>query len=260
MYISYANTTVSGNLIFMSTPINDIDFIRWGKVVFEKAKQIYSLELLHKRKVISILEDIYFKDGIPIQEREDCDYARIEDIEFTSYMLKGVSPGHAEVKDYWLNYIVNKLSDTKSSTWEESVKKIIDGVLTPFIIQTFNKRDFDKEGRFRLTVSSDDFQGLHLTVPYTLDHLNIEFAIKIIQEITTSEVNSISLWYFTHDVCDGSMFKEVSIAVDDKDLGDAPYISKADFLNMKFEKNKRWFLQIPDFAEYVKQIEREENQ
>ena len=227
------------------------DYIMWGQKLFEKAKKINRYELAHKSKVVQIIENINKKYHLSNDSSND-----YTEVKFRSFMMKGSFPGPGEVKDYWLSYIVKYPYSFQYSKWENSIREIIENKFLQ-IIDKFNENDFYDNGEFKLTYPGDSNKNLNICIPYSLNYFQVEFAIQVIEKITKSKVAKISLWYFTHDIFFTDMYSEVIIAIDDNvnKHNDLPFISKENFLNFKFSSFENWYREIPEFKNYIDQID-----
>jgi len=236
--------------------ITDEDYIEWGKKLLEKATKIELIAKKHKSIATVIAQNIRQKHKLP----ED-DSLYLKDIEFRSYETKGglFSPGLYEVKYYWLNYI-NQVFGYYYQSWEECIRNIIDSVGQPNIIEEFKSFDFYKSGEFKLTYLGDNEKGLNLLVPFSLSYFQIEFAINLIEKISKSTINKITFWYFNFDPFDSGLYHAIHIAVDDdpNKHGEHPYISKESFLNLNIRYVDKWYNQIPEFKDYVDEIDAED--
>ncbi len=236
--------------------ITNEDYIEWGKKLLEKATEIDLKVNNHKSIAQEISRNILQKHNLPNKDSQF-----FEDIEFRSYETKGgiFSPGLKEIKDYWLKYIVREFRYNIQS-WEDSVRRIIDPVGQPKIIEEFKRFDFYESGEFKLTYLGDNDNGLNLLVPYSLRYYQIEFAVNLIEKITKSSISKITFWYFTFDPFDSGLYHAIHIAVDDdpQKHGEHPFISKESFLNLNIRSDEKWYNQIPVFKEYVDEIDKED--
>ena len=226
------------------------DYINWGKELFEKAKNINRYEIQYKTKVVQIIEDIKKKYDL-----SDKIANGLAEVGFRSFAMKGYFPGPEEVKDYWLDYIAKNPYNFQYTSWEDSIRKMIEGPFRGQIMNNFQKHHFSEDGKFSLTWGGD--RKINIRVPYTLNYYEVKYAIDVIEKLTHCEVTKISLWYFTYDIFVANMYSEVVMAVDDdpdKHEGH-PFIPKNEFLNFKFSSYESWFREIPEFKEYVNQID-----
>ncbi len=231
--------------------ITNEDYNEWGQKLFEKAKVIYEIEVEHRFKIIEIIEILKTKYNL-------IDDDLFEYLNFRSKTMNGFSNGPEVVKYYWLNYITEHPNRFINRSKEESFRKIIEDYLFrgDSILYKFNKTDFYYSGEFNLTYPADSFKKLIITVPYTLTFYEIEFAIEVIEKITKSKVSKISLWYFTCILSISNMNHEVEIAIDEnKNTNEVNnYITKENFLKIKFSSSKYWYEEVHEFQEYINLI------
>lgn len=234
--------------------ITNEDYIEWGKKLLEKATEIDLIANKHKSIAQEIAQNILQKHNLPIEDSYYFEY-----ISFSSFTMKGVWPGPEEVKYYWLNYIVKDFMPN-NYTWDDTVKQIIDYGNGAQIIEEYKSFDFEESGEINLVYPGDFNKKLNIRVPFSLSYDQIEFSVNLIEKITKSIVNKITLWYFTFDSFDQGLYNDIHIAVDD-DLNkheELPSISKESFLNLKLRSDEKWYNQIPVFKEYVDEIDKED--
>lgn len=236
--------------------ITNEDLLAWGKKLLEKANKIQLHEVNHTTKVVQILNNLMEKFNL-----SEITARTIKEIEFRSYVFKGVRPGQEEVKYYWLNYIIGNLYSYKRETYEESVRNIIEnenliGNKRNGLIEKYNAHDFYDSGEFKLVYPADKNQKLNILVPYSLNYYQVYFATQIIENLTKSKVSKISLWYFKHDLFFTNMYSEVNIAIDDKvdKHKDHPFITNDEFLSLKPVSIENWYEEIPEFQNYIEEV------
>jgi DNA polymerase-3 subunit epsilon len=230
---------------------DDEDYIRWGKEIFEKAKEINRYEIAHKTKIVQIIEDIKKKYALT---DEIADY--ISDVDFVSRSLTGYFPGPREVKDYWLAYVNKYPFSFQNVSWEEAIRKLIDGPFNSGILDYFSVHHFFEDGCFNLTFGGEN--KINICVSYLLNYYQVVYAINVIEKLTHCKITKISLWYFTYELA-ADMHHDVRLAVDDdpdKYKGH-PFISKEKFLTLKISSYKKWFKEIEEYKNYIDKIDKD---
>ena len=235
--------------------LNDEDYIKWGKLIFKDALKVSEIQQKHLTFIYQIIEDITAKHNLSSDNLYD-----ITGICFHSFTYTGTGNGPKELRDYWLNYIVNQNPwfDRKNSL-EFSAIKILNSLSDRQILKEFNEfAHFYDNSEFKFILNKGQWanNNLNICVPFSLNYIQIEFAIRVIEQLTNHKVSKISLWYFTYDLS-FDMYSEIYIALDDridKHEGN-PFISKKRFLELEVESYKDWYKEVPEYSNYIKEID-----
>jgi hypothetical protein len=233
------------NKIFFDESI----FVHFGKILLQKAEEIYREGLKAEDKLEKIYRDF---------SRLNTEYDLIDsNLNFYSKSLNGSCPGPEEVKTYWLEFLMKKFQ-TKEFKYLKPEDCIIGIANDTYSFNQYKKHDFFND-RFIMTYPADNNYGLVLVVPFGLNKLVIDFAIEIIEKLTTSKVAGISLWYYRNDISISAMEYEIQISLD-KNTGDSyPFISKNEFKSINFLNFNEWYLEVPKFKHHIEIINKEEN-
>jgi hypothetical protein len=228
---------------------NNEDYIKWGKQLFAKAKEINRYEIAHKTKIVQIIE--LLKNNYALSD-EIADY--LHDVKFRSFAMKDYLPGPEEVKDYWLAYVSQFPYTFQNESWEKSIRALIEGPFNHDILDDFKGYHFFEDGKFYLSWGGDN--KINICVPYLLNYYQVVYAIHVIEKLTDCKVTKISLWYFTYELsC--NIHYDVVMAVDDnpdKHKGH-PFTSKENFLNLKISSIENWYREIDEFKDYIEKID-----
>jgi DNA polymerase III epsilon subunit-like protein len=228
---------------------NDEDYIKWGKKIFEKAKEINRYEIAHKTKIVQIIEDIKKKYALT---DEIANY--LSNVDFRSFAMKGYIPGPEEVKDYWLAYVNDNPYSFQHNSWEQAIRRSIEGPFNQGILDDFKGHHFFEDGSFDLTWGGDN--KINICVSYLLNYYQVVFAIQVIEKLTHCKVTKISLWYFTYELS-VNMHHEVVMAIDDipdKHEGH-PFVTKEKLLDLKVSSFEDWYKEIEEFKNYIEKID-----
>lgn len=225
---------------------------RWGENLFRIAKEIYYREYARKSQIIEIMNELYdvnqtSHDKLLLNARNP-----LEAITFSAAIIKGIwFPGPTDIKDYWLMNIFQY----SPIYIEEPIKRIIsivDSYNSKHLMKKYSSSDFTSEGRFKLTFPVDSDRSLTLTAPFTLHKLNIDFAIKVIETITTSKVGRIAMWYAKNYEQVGSIEREIEISINEKKDDTLPSLTKAEFQSLYVSDMDNWYKGIPEFDDYIR--------
>ena len=225
------------------------DYIAWGKKIFEKAKDLNRYEIIHKTKIVQIIEAIKKRYNLSDEIGNN-----LTNVVFCSFEMKGYLTGPKEVKDYWLAYVSKYPYSFQDESWEKSVRKVIEGLVNYDILNDFKVYDFFENGNFNLTWGGDN--KINILVPCTLNYYQVVYAIDVIEKLTHCKVTKISLRYITNEF-PVEMYCEVIMAVDDniqKHKG-YPFVSREKILLRKFSSWENWYLEIPEFKNYIVEID-----
>jgi DNA polymerase-3 subunit epsilon len=236
--------------------INNEDFIKWGKDRFKEALKVSEIQQKHLTLLHQIKENIESEFNLKSDIFND-----ITDICFASFSHTGTRRGPEELRYYWLNYII------KQSPWfdrnlslEDIAKDILDSVFQRQIINEFKQfAHFEKLNNFKFILNKGQWENMNLNirVPYCLNYVQIEFAIRVIEKLTNHRVSKISLWYFTYDLSLGEMYSEIYMALDDridKHKGH-PFITIGRFHTIKIKSYENWYKEFPEFKNYIDEID-----
>ncbi len=232
--------------------INNEDFIKWGRDRFNEALKVSEIQQIHLNIINQIIENIEAEFNLTTDIFHD-----ITDICFTSFSHTGTgTAGPKELRYYWLNYII------KQSPWfdrnlslEDNAKDILDSVFQRQIINEFKQfAHFENRNNFKFILNKGQRgnMNLNIRVPYCLNYVQIEFAIRVIEKLTNHKVSKISLWYFTY-----GMSSEIYMALDDridKHKGH-PFITIARFHAFQIKSHENWFREFPEFKNYIDEID-----
>lgn len=235
--------------------INNEDYIKWGKSIFNDALKVSEIQQKHLTLIYQIIEDITAQYNLTNDNLYD-----IKGVCFYSYTYTGTGNGPKELRDYWLNYILNQNPwFDRNNSLEFSAKKLLNSLYDRQILKEFNKfAHFYEKNEFKFILNKGQWanNNLNIRVPFSLNYIQIEFAIRVIEQLTNHKVTKISLWYFTYDLS-FDMYSEIYIALDDRiNKHDGhPFISKRRFHELEVESYKNWYQEVSEFTNYIEEID-----
>jgi len=247
-------------------PVDESFYAELGKEFFNKIHSIYN-HMVHDNDTIKkILTDIINNNST---SNKELFMESIINFSFSSSMIDGYNrtipslTNHlTQVNDYWLDYLVNKfwmMNDNISH--QERIKRIaMDYLSNNYNLTLYREHHFTENSKFRLTYhpGEDNYRGITLIVPYTLDALSVECAIKIIEEITTAKIGGICFWYYTtydHNDQPAGDPHEIEIGLTEKIAHLFPYVPISIYKSKNFNSIEQWYLEIPEFAEHIKKVD-----
>lgn len=225
--------------------------VHFGNKVLKTATDIYQRGLTDLTKLDTLINAYYQiqKDGLTKINLEKSDL--LLHFNFASKSLNGSFPGPEEVKTYWLRFLIKNIRFgifAKKSP-EDTIIEIAEDL--NFIGTYNNYNDFHNE-KFILTYPKEINEHLFIKIPYGLNKFQIDVALSIIEQFTTSEVNELQLWYYDYELSVGEMNHTIEIGLC-KNKSDAyPTIYRNLFDTTQFLDNQLWYLEIPTFKQYVK--------
>ena len=238
------------------------EYIIWGKQLSQKAEKVTGLEIQHKKKVVQIIAEMTKKFDLSDTIADNLTKVRIE-----SYTLGPYMQSPEEFNAYWLEYITKDPYSFQKTTWEDSIRRMIEDSMiyrsrsAESILRKFNERHFSKNDKFKLYGA---MSKINIIVPYSLNYFDIKYAIEVIEKLTDVEVTNIYLSYWTHEIDIPEFFVRVQMSEyyrSEKDWNEVgiPFISKKKFLTISFDKIvngipfsiENWFREIPEFKEYI---------
>jgi hypothetical protein len=235
--------------------ITNEDYIKWGKSKFNDALKVSEIQQKHLTQMFQIIEDISAQYNLT-----NDNLYNIMGICFHSFTYTGKGNGPKELRDYWLNYILNQNPwFDRNNSLEFSAKKILNSLFDRQILNEFNKfAHFYEDNNFKFILNKGNWENMNLNicVPYCLNYIQIEFAIRVIQELTNHRVSKISLWYFTYDLS-VDKYSEIYMALDDridKHKGH-PFITIGRFHELHIKSYENWYKEFPEYKNYIAEID-----
>lgn len=229
----------------LKTIFEDEILLQFGEKLLSTAEEIYNRAVSDSIKMENTISEFYKSNKSKFEllniEKNSLPYC-------FSICSTNFRQGPIDVKTYWLEFILKKCIFYSYENRED--KKFIMDIAKDFdFLFEYSIYDF-QDNKFKMTYSFEYNKSLNLTVPFHLNKLLIDLAIKIIEEYTTSKVASISLWYYD----DEPINNEIKVVLDkDKNKYNSfPVISKYTFDSTSFVDLKKWYLEIPEFKTYIK--------
>jgi hypothetical protein len=220
--------------------------IHFGKKLLLTAEEIYNRAVLHSIKMENTISEFYKsnKGKFELINIEKNSLPNCFSICSTLFRQ-----GPIDVKTYWLEFIFKTCIFYSYENRDD--KRFIMDIAKDFdFLFEYSIYDF-QDDKFKMTYPHEYNKSLNLTVPFHLNKLLIDLAIKIIEEHTTSKVASISLWYYDETISIEPINNEITVALDKDKYNSFPVISKYKFDSTSFVDLKQWYLEIPEFKTYI---------
>lgn len=243
--------------------INNESYIRWGKLVFEKASNIYKSQLEHRQVGLSIKNELLkmykWDENNPMSENNP----NLFQIRFRAfdhqvfnmpsseqpngYKFKFVVPG---VKVYWLNYINYFLDYHLSESRAKVISSICDRSIShDDIIDKIQREDFDfnYSGKFQVTYRGVKNEII-LQVLRKHNLVVVQYIIKFIEAISNAKITKIAL----SPIEQGSPgyshggWDDILICLDDSSPNKflLPIVEKETIFNQKFKSVENWYYEL----------------
>lgn len=257
------------------TPDDESFYNKLGKELFNKIYSIYNHMLYGNDTVKKILADIINNNSVsdkgmsmwsiinfPFSASMIGGYNRtIAHVAEDNKWIPGLTNHLTQVNDYWLGYLLWKFGMMNDNiSHQEKIERIaMDYLSNNYNLSLYREYHFTENNKFRLTYNpgQDYYKGITLIIPYTLNALSAECAIKIIEEVTTAKVDGICLRYFPDDPQLFAFNHEVEIGLTEKIGNVLPYLPISIYKSKKFNSIEHWYLEIPEFVEYINKVNSE---